>query len=367
MSRVAIPLTSVDRTGVAGPSQTDADATNKHTLENPSSRTLLEVVSSDGSDQTLTIYLAGIDPVLLDGASTPTVVKTIPAGTTRWYGGFQKSTYNNRDAISADGKLTSDATSPAAADTVTIGSTTYTFRSTLTEVKASVTLTSDATAPSNNDTVTVGTHVYTYKTVLTGAADEVLIGASAAAALTNLKAAIAGTAGAGTTYGTGTVAHTTVDASTLTSTTLLLVAKAVGVAGNSYASTETSTHLSFGTATLLGGVDAIVNEVLIGGSAANALTNLKKAINDAGTEGTDYSTGTAAHASVTAGTLTSTTLVVTASTAGTDGNAIATTESSAHLSWGAATLLGGIASGGVLLIDPSVSTSLKFRAYNSTT
>lgn len=123
-------------------------------------------------------------------------------------------------------------------------------------VSATGTLTSDTVAPANNDTVTIGSTVYTFKTTLTGAAYEVLIGASAAAALDNLKSAVNATAGAGTTYGTGTVAHTTVAAITNTNTTQLFVARTGGTSGNAIATTETSAHLSFGSATLASGSSA---------------------------------------------------------------------------------------------------------------
>jgi hypothetical protein len=83
-------------------------------------------------------------------------------------------------------------------------------------------------------------------------------------------------------------------------------------------------------------------EVLIGGSAAVALDNLKAAINNTGgTPGTDYGSKTYAHPDVTATTNTNTTQVVQAKNAGTEGNAIATTETSSHLSWGASTLASG--------------------------
>lgn len=83
------------------------------------------------------------------------------------------------------------------------------------------------------------------------------------------------------------------------------------------------------------------NEVLIGGSAAAALVNLKKAINLTGVAGTDYGTGTVIHPTISAGAISATTLIVTAKTAGAAGNALASTETSAHLSFGAAHLTGG--------------------------
>lgn len=85
----------------------------------------------------------------------------------------------------------------------------------------------------------------------------------------------------------------------------------------------------------------VANEVKVGADAATSLANLKKAINLTGVSGTDYGSATVAHTQVDAGTLTATTLLVTAKVGGTQANSYATTETSAHLSWGAATLAGG--------------------------
>lgn len=86
-------------------------------------------------------------------------------------------------------------------------------------------------------------------------------------------------------------------------------------------------------------------EVLIGISAAVALDNLKSAINATAGAGTVYGEGTEVHPEVTATTNTNTTQVVEALVAGTPGNAIATTETSSHLSWGATTLVAGCSKG----------------------
>lgn len=123
---------------------------------------------------------------------------------------------------------------------------------------ASGTITSDATAPSDGDTVTIGSTVYTFKTALTtdpaAVPYEVLIGESAAVALDNLKSAINATEGdEGTLWGTGTAAHPTVEATTNTNTTQLVVALTAGADGNAIATTETSSHLSWGATTLAGG------------------------------------------------------------------------------------------------------------------
>lgn len=118
---------------------------------------------------------------------------------------------------------------------------------------ATGTLTSDATNVSDGDTVTVGSTVYRYKNTMSAAYD-VAIGTSAANSLANLKLAINATGVAGTNYYAGTNIHPTVSAGTLTSTTLAVTAKTGGTGGNAIATTETSTHLSWGAATLTGGL-----------------------------------------------------------------------------------------------------------------
>lgn len=83
-------------------------------------------------------------------------------------------------------------------------------------------------------------------------------------------------------------------------------------------------------------------EVLINGSAANALTNLKRAVTLTGTAGTDYAAATPSNSLVTATTLTATTLVFEALSTGAAGNSISSTETSSHLSFPTVTLTGGV-------------------------
>lgn len=109
--------------------------------------------------------------------------------------------------------------------------------------------------PSDGDTVTIGATTYTFKTTLStgpAVANEVLIGANVAATHTNLTAAINGSAGAGTTYGTGTVANASVTA-VAGATTTALTAIATYTSGNSVVTTEVGSNTSFGAATLTGG------------------------------------------------------------------------------------------------------------------
>lgn len=240
-------------------------------------------------------------------------------------------------------------------ETVTIGTSaqggkTYTMKTALSETKASSTLTSDATAPSDGDTVTVDGITYTFRTALTntvGAPYEVLIGASAAAALDNIKSAVNASAGEGTTYGTGTLAHPTVTAEANANTTQEFTAKRFGTYANGFITVENSTHLAWDDTTLGGasatpGVNAVPNEVLIGADAAASLDNLKSAINDTGTEGTHYSTGTAANPLVTATTNADDSQIVAAIDMAV-GEDTSTTETATNASWGATTLASGVA------------------------
>lgn len=84
-------------------------------------------------------------------------------------------------------------------------------------------------------------------------------------------------------------------------------------------------------------------DVTIGASASASLDNLKAAINATGTAGTEYYADTLVNPDIIAYTKTATTLKVAFRTIGTAGNSYTTTETAATLSWGGATLSGGVA------------------------
>lgn len=133
-------------------------------------------------------------------------------------------------------------------------------------VRATGTLTSDATIPTAADTVTIGTQTYTFRAAVGTTANEVLLGANYTASFVNITSAINGSAGSGTTYGSNTVAHDLVVATNPTVTTVVLTAKVPGTIGNYIATTEAGTHTSFGAATLTGGtgsVHATINDCLL--------------------------------------------------------------------------------------------------------
>lgn len=140
---------------------------------------------------------------------------------------------------------------------------------------ATGTLTSNNTNNSDGDVVVIGNYSYTFRTNLTGA-----------------------------------VATTTLTSTGTTPTD----GDSISIEGQTYVFRTTLTNS--GTAPY---------EVYINGSAANALTNLKAAINASGTPATTYGTGTFIHPLVTATTLGSTTLVINSKLRSTVGNNYATT------------------------------------------
>lgn len=98
----------------------------------------------------------------------------------------------------------------------------------------------------------------------------------------------------------------------------------------------------------------VANEVLIGASAAVSLDNLKSAINGTGTAGTDYSAVTPVHPQVTATTNADSTQVVEVRDRNVTNASIATTETCANASWGAATIASGVAA---IVATPAANAS----------
>lgn len=251
---------------------------------------------------------------------------------------------NTGGQAAATGTLTSNNTNVSNGDTVTIGSSVYTFKTALTEAYATATITDgNATNVSDGDTITIDSTVYRFKNTM-AQVNDVHIGASADATAQSLIYAINGAGTPGTDYFTGTVANASVTAGTLSAHAFTVTAKALGTAGNAIAISTTSSHLTLSNNTgnhLNGGVNPVANEVLIDSTADLSLTNLASAINGTSGAGTKYSTATAANTQVTCGAVASHAVVVTAITLGLAGNSIASTTTAATLSWGAATLTGG--------------------------
>lgn len=109
--------------------------------------------------------------------------------------------------------------------------------------------------PLNAETVTLGATTYTFKTAIT-TTNDVLIGLTGETALANLAAAINQGPGEGTLYGTGTVQNASAFAELgPTNAQLTAIAITPGAAGNAIASTETLTVGSWSATTLLGGAN----------------------------------------------------------------------------------------------------------------
>jgi len=242
----------------------------------------------------------------------------------------------------------------AAADTITVGNRTYTFRSTLTGVKATGTITTTDVF-TDGETISINGKTYTMKATLSSPAqaNQVLIGASAAASLDNLKTAINGgstayptaadASGEGSTYSTGTVRHSNVVATTNANDSQVVEARDFGTAANQFDTTETCSNASWGATKMSGGVANVVDEIKIGASAAATLDNIKSAINNTGTEGTDYSVGTKQHNQVTATTNTDTAQTVEARNSAFDNASIAISATGGgNIAAGAATLASGV-------------------------
>lgn len=98
--------------------------------------------------------------------------------------------------------------------------------------------------------------------------------------------------------------------------------------------------------------------VLIGGSAAIALDNLRAAINLSAGAGTTYAAATTAHPEVVATTNTDTAQTVEAIAAGVRYNTVPLTENSVALSWASGTLTGGVD------CTPAKAGELRFDATN---
>ena len=260
---------------------------------------------------------------------------------------------------------------------------------------ATNTLTSDATNVAEDETVTIGAIVYRFRDTLAQAYD-VKIGADAATSLANLKKAINGTGVAGTDYFAGTVAHTLVIANAITATTLQVWSRTIGTGNNALGTTETSGHLSWADTTLGGGtgasnpgvattnatitlgsrtytavlnlaetvgIAAVADQILWVTSEAVFLDNLKLAVNAGAGAGTNYSTGTTAHADVIATTNTNTVQTFVARTIGTTANALATTTTLANYAWADTTFGGGTGNSNPGVATTAATVTINGRAY----
>jgi hypothetical protein len=97
------------------------------------------------------------------------------------------------------------------------------------------------------------------------------------------------------------------------------------------------------------------NEVKVGSNAADSILNIVAAVNGAAGAGTLYGTGTVTHATVTAADGSGDTVVFTAITPGTGGNAFGSTEAMTNGAFGGATFAGGTDASAADAVDAIVA------------
>lgn len=125
-------------------------------------------------------------------------------------------------------------------------------------------------------TVRIGDITYTVRASPT-LPYEFTLGGSVSATRNNLVAAITGAAGEGTTYGTGTAPHPDVTAAAGAGDTMTVTALVEGTLGNAIVTTETSANASWGSGTLTGGVNPVIDGTAGNFSAVSVGSTIKVA------------------------------------------------------------------------------------------
>jgi hypothetical protein len=111
------------------------------------------------------------------------------------------------------------------------------------------------THPTDGDTVLIGATTYTFRTSPSLAYD-VVLGANKATAIANLDAAILANGSAPTNYNTGTLANPLIGTSVISGDTIIVTAARTGTDGNLIATTVSDPlQIAWGAATLTGGED----------------------------------------------------------------------------------------------------------------
>jgi hypothetical protein len=177
--------------------------------------------------------------------------------------------------------------------------------------------------PANNDTITVGTVTYTFKTTLTGAANEIKIGATTAATMISTQQSVNAVRPA---FWNGSISGTALTVATMQRGIVRINDIVQGASAGTVITGFTS------------GYNGGAGVYVVNNSQTLASGNYSSA---AGLPGTTYGYGTAPNLNAVADSSTGTTVHFTAVPIHAAGNSIATTKSSSVLSWGATTLTGG--------------------------
>ncbi len=268
------------------------------------------------------------------------------------------------NAVAATGilTLTGNATHR---NTVTVGAKTYKFQTAIgagTAATGTLTLTQNA---ADNETVLIGTganlRTYTYQNAIAGGGvaahghltltgnavenETVVMGSGGTAKTYRWRDQIAGIAATKDALFSAVAANgetITIDTIAYIFKTALTEAKATGIL-TATANPQDGARVTIGSTTYTyRDTLAVAFDVKIGANAEASLLNLVRAITAGAGEGTLYGTGTTAHPSVTAAEGAGDTVDVTALAIGVAGNAVTSVEYSPGLSWGGATLTGGL-------------------------
>lgn len=203
------------------------------------------------------------------------------------YNGTAVFTANTQNVFLSDGVSNSTiSTTTGALSAATLGLAAGTTNVDTPNVSATAQLSIGATQPADGDTVTIGGTTYTFKTTV-AAAGQVKIGANSNATLVNLADAIndsGGTNGAAGTYDV-TAANASATAAAPAGSTLSLTATGVGAAGNTVAVSQSAGGvLTVPTGgTFAGGVDATttptaVTNTLLSATGANPGSNAQETL-----------------------------------------------------------------------------------------
>ncbi len=197
------------------------------------------------------IFASVIDPVLL--RIVPSVRTAFTGGTNTLIAGTAAD--DNAYLVTGDTTL---ATPAIYTEKLFVITESGYFIAALTNAAIAATgvLTISATTSANTQTATIGATTYTFNTSLTNTANHVLIGVGVGPMGDNLAAAINAGAGSGTLYGAGTVANASVTASSNGAGVVTLTAITPGATANSVVTTETLSNSAFADTTLTGGENA---------------------------------------------------------------------------------------------------------------
>ena len=249
------------------------------------------------------------------------------------YVAFNTSVTPAMKTASATGTFMGNPTNGQTA-TITNGANSEILTASGAPATGTVTITS---VPNSGDTVTIGSTTYKFVTTLVNPNDVLIVSGSTSNSAASLRAAISANAGqcspVSPCFGTGTVANASV---TATRSTNIVTVTAItwGSSGNTIAfstSNATAITLSPNTGTLSGGIDGsnTGTNFALDGNNTHAATNLAAAINRNNTNiGVTATSGGSA-------------VTVTATTSGTAGNSIALAKTLSNFSWSGNSLSGG--------------------------